>query len=628
MSEADHTAVAARPICGPQAASFVDSVLLRARVSRAFFVSLGAYTAFAVVTHQAGLMHGDMLVRIGIFFVLVMGLDLLFGLAGMLSFAHIGFFSVGAYTVAVLNVSCGLDVWLAAAAGVALNLAMSYLLGWICLRLSGSYFILGTLAFGLAIHAILVVAYPLTGGDAGLGGIARPQLAGLELRSDLEFGALVWTIAVVLLWLALALMHSRAGRALKALRSDPVAAASLGIEEARLRTNVFVASALFASVSGALYAMYFGAVHPESFGLGILVDVLLMLFLGGYGSIWGGLVGATFIVLLPELNESLSAAKELFNGLLFATIILLFPRGLVGAFEQLAGRLRARAGREARHPCEPEGAVAAHDVVGEAGCPARDHGRLLVDAVSKNFGGVKAVDHVSFTVAPGTIKGLIGPNGAGKSTIINLISGALRPTQGSISLDGTCLTVLRPDQVARMGLMRTFQHERLFADLNVIENVMVGYERGIRGSLAELFESTVRMRLWAEHEREARQAARAWLDAFGLGEHAEAPVERLPTGLRKLVEVARACASEPKVLLLDETAAGLNATERLSFRDILSRLRRSGMTILLIEHDLELVMEMSDEICVLDFGQRIADGAPAQVRSSEQVIAAYLGADA
>jgi branched-chain amino acid transport system ATP-binding protein len=246
--------------------------------------------------------------------------------------------------------------------------------------------------------------------------------------------------------------------------------------------------------------------------------------------------------------------------------------------------------------------------------------------VQKNFGGVKAVDSVSFTVAPGIIKGLIGPNGAGKSTIINLISGVLPPTAGSISLGGARLTGLRPDEVARIGLMRTFQHERLFVDLNVIENVMVGYEKGIRGSFAELFEATTGVCRWAEEEREARRMARAWLDAFGLGEYAEEPIEKLPTGLRKLVEVARACASRPRVLLLDETAAGLNTTERMAFREILNRLRRSGMTIVLIEHDLELVMEMSDEICVLDFGQKIADGTPQQVRNNEQVISAYLGA--
>ena len=628
MSELDRiTPAIARtvPMSG-QVAGFLEALALRVQVNRAFYVSLGLFAIFALVGLKAGFVHGDMLVRIGIYFILVMGLDLLFGLAGMLSFAHIGFFSVGAYAVAVLNAGYGFNVWLAAAAGLALNIAMSYLLGWICLRLSGSYFILGTLAFGLAIHSIIIVAYPLTGGDAGLGGIARPEIAGVALKSDLEFGALVWGIAAVLLWCTLALVNSRAGRALKALRSDPLAAASLGIHEARLRTNVFVISVAFASIAGALYGMYFGAVHPESFGLGVLVDVLLMLFLGGYGSIWGGLVGATFITLLPELNEALSTGKHLFNGLLFAAIILLFPRGLAGAFEELVSRLRTRGGRKVRHPYDPVAPVATRDVMSELTGSGHAGAPLVVDAARKNFGGVKAVDDVSFTVAPGIIKGLIGPNGAGKSTIINLISGVLPPTAGSIALGGTLLTGLRPDEVARTGLMRTFQHERLFVDLNVIENVMVGYEKGIRGSFRELFEATTGVGRWADEEREARRAARAWLDAFGLGDYAEEPIEKLPTGLRKLVEVARACASRPRVLLLDETAAGLNTTERLAFRDILNRLRRSGMTIVLIEHDLELVMEMSDEICVLDFGQKIADGRPQQVRNNEQVISAYLGA--
>jgi branched-chain amino acid transport system permease protein len=624
------------PALGPPAglgampmATFWDALALRVRANRAFYVSLGLYALFAIIGLGTGLLHSDILVRSGIFFILVLGLDLLFGLGGMLSFAHIGFFSIAAYTVAVLNVSYGVNIWLAAVAGIALNVLMSYGLGLICLRLSGSYFILGTLAFGLMIHSVIVVAYPITGGDAGIGGIARPQIAGLTLASDLLFGAVVWIIAAMLLWCSLSLTHSRAGRALKAMRGDAVAAACLGIEEARLRTNIFVLSAVFASIGGALYSSYFEAVHPDSFGLGVLVDVLLMLFLGGYGSIWGGLIGATFITVLPDLQTWLNAGKELFDGILFAVIILAFPRGIAGAIEQLASRFvpadaahSSRAGRLAGRSLARRSAVlepsAKADHCGDAA--------LAVRHLGKRFGGVNAVDDVSFQVTPGTLKGLIGPNGAGKSTMINLITGILPPSAGTVSLGDKLLTGLRPDQIARIGIMRTFQHERLFADLNVVENVMVGYEHGIRGTWRELFQSAVGVRTWAQEESDGRRVALAWLDLLGLDQRADDEVETLPNGLRKLVEVARACAASPIVLLLDETAAGLNETERLAFRDIIKRLRRSGMTIILIEHDLELVMELSDDICVLNFGQKIAEGTPEQVRNSEQVVSAYLGA--
>jgi branched-chain amino acid transport system permease protein len=606
--------------------NFWDGLLLRTRVNRAFYVSLGLYALFAIAGLKSGVIHSDILVRSGIFFILVMGLDLLFGLGGMLSFAHIGFFSVGAYAVAVLNATYDVDIWLAALAGTAVNVVMSYLLGRICLRLSGSYFILGTLAFGLMIHSLIVVTYPVTGGDAGLGGISRPGIGGTTLASDLQFGALVWMIAAVLLWYALSLAHSRAGRALKAMRSDAIAVGCLGVDEARLRTNIFVLSAGFASIAGALYASYFGAVHPESFNLGVQVDVLLMLFLGGYGSIWGGLLGSTFITVLPDLNGSLSAGKELFNGLLFAVIILAFPRGLAGAIEEFAKLFFPADGRVVRRSGEPARPVPNSYGVFDQPFKAGRGAPLVIGNVQKHFGGVTAVNDVSFAVAPGTVKGLIGPNGAGKSTTINLISGLTAPNSGSICLGEKVLTGLRPHEVARAGVMRTFQHERLFGDLNVIENVMVGYEQGVRGTWAELFQSTTGIGNWARQEREARRVAMAWLEALGLGKRADDAVETLPNGLRKLVEVARACASRPSVLLLDETAAGLNETERLAFREMIYLLRQAGMTIVLIEHDLELVMELSDEICVLNFGQKIADGTPQQVRSNEQVVSAYLGA--
>lgn len=600
---------------------FAGALAWRLRRNRPFVVATLLYGAASLVGLQFGWIHGDALVSSGIFFILVMGLDLLYGCAGMLSFAHVGFFGVGAYTVAILSATYGVSPWLGLLAALLINFVLSYALGRICLRLRGSYFMLGTLAFGIMVHAVITVAYPITGGDGGLGGIARPMLGTLTLGSDGRFGGLTWVIAASLFWLTLSLSRSRAGRALRAVRTEPVAAACLGVEVDRLKTNVFVLSSAYASVAGALFAMYHGAVGPDSFSLGVLLNVLLMLFLGGEGAIWGGLIGATFISILPDIIGPLQSAKELFNGILFSFIILAFPGGIAGGIEWLLARRKARG--PVASPTSP-----AHVPMPpiEVDNTAHSSPILSLDGVSKRFGGVQAVDALSFSVGHGSVKGLIGPNGAGKSTLVNLISGVSRADTGAVRIGGRDLVGQRPDQIGRLGIQRTFQHERLFTHLDIVENVMVGHERGVRGSFAELFACALRWRSTANAELQARRAAEGWLAALGLQEHAKSSVAQLPTGLRRLVEVARACAARPQVLLLDETAGGLNDSERQTFRDIVRRLRAAGLSLILIEHDVDLVMELCDEVCVVNFGRRIADGTPAVVRQDAQVIAAYLGA--
>lgn len=589
----------------------------------AFMVALPLYAIFALGASWAGWIHSDVFITSAIFFILVMGMDLLYGCAGMLSFGHVGFFAIGAYSVAALSTTYGFDLWTATLGGILINIVVSYLLGRICLRLSGSYFMLGTLAFGIMVHASITVGYTVTGGDVGLGGIARPIIAGVSLSTDKSFGALAWGVAAVIFWLTLTLSGSRAGRALRAVRSDPVAAACLGVNVDRVKTNIFLLSAVYASVAGSLFAMYHGAVHPDSFSLGVLLNVLLMMFLGGEGTIWGGLIGATFISILPDISGSFAAAKDLFNGILFSVIIFLFPGGVGGAIRDGFNR-RARSRRDAD---SFESSLAVRGDVPDLGlAPGASGPALVVTDIHKAFGGVKAVDGVSFDVARGTVKGLIGPNGAGKSTMMNLISGVLPADRGSVALGTTKLAGLRPDETARIGIQRTFQHERLFSHLTVVENVMVGAERGIDGSVGSILVCALALPSTLKADAVARAEALEWLSACGLAAHAESSVESLPHGLRKLVEVARACAAKPSVLLLDETAAGLNETERAAFKQIVRKLRAAGLTTVLIEHDIDLVMELCDDICVINFGRRIADGPPAHVRSHEEVIAAYLGA--
>lgn len=580
-------------------------------------ISLAVFAVASALLYQLEVLHSDVLVTTAIFFIVVLGLDLLYGCSGQLSFGHVGFFAVGAYSVAVLFAKFSIPPLIATVIGLAINCGLSYILGRVCLRLSGSYFMLGTLAFGIMAHAVITTWYTVTGGDGGLGGIPRPVI-GTRLNSDLSFGALAWTCAAILFWLTYSLSRSKVGRALRAIRSDELAASCLAVDVDRLKTNVFILSACLASLGGSLFAMYNGAVHPDSFSLSVLLDLLLMMFIGGEGTIWGGLLGTVFIRILPDLSSGLHGAKILFSGILFTVIIFALPRGIAGAVEKIAARLKLHRRDVAAAPefALPFGAI---------GRKEEDDTLLRLEGVAVSFGGVRAVDDVSFEVKAGQVIGLIGPNGAGKSTLMNLISGVLRAHQGRVVLGAIDLSKCRPDQIARLGVQRTFQHERLFPDLSIAENIMVGHEMGADGSWKEIAACAFGSRRSLEAELAARIEAEAWLRAFGLEAYRETPVEKVPHGLRKMIEVARACAARPVLLLLDETVAGLNDAERQSFMGVVRSLRDAGLAIVVIEHDIDFVTELSEKICVINFGRKIAEGSPAEIRKDEAVIAAYLG---
>ena len=588
------------------------------RRNAAFFVALIVYGLVTFTLLQLGFLFSDVIVTSGIFFILVMSLDLVYGCAGLLSLGHIGFFAIGAYGVAVLANQAGMSFELGTFLALAFNMSLGFLLGASFLRLRGSYFMLGTLAFGLVVQAIIRIWFSVTGGEAGLGDVPRPQVFGFEFRSDLAFGTLVWAIAIVLFWLAINLAYSRVGRALRAIRSDEISAASAGIHVSALKTNVFALSAMYASISGSLFASYNGAVHPESFSLNALLDLLMMLFFGGEGTIWGALLGASLMRVLPDIVGPLHAGKLLFSGIVFTLIIFVFPKGLAGSITAILRKYRIGQNTE-RSPCAQL-----------LPTPPRrsrisDEPVLAVDGAALSFGGLRAVDDVSFTVKAAQIKSLIGPNGAGKTTLLNLISGILQADQGSIKFNDRELLGERPDQIALLGVQRTFQHERLFKQLTVIENVMIGCARGADGSLTELVQCMLATGPSIDDEIRTRRAAAQWLDNLGLCDCDDKAVESLPHGQRKLVELARAVAANPTLLLLDEIAAGLNDAEKSQFKSLIRRFRDSGTAILLIEHDIDFIMELSDEIVVVNFGRKIADGLPSEVSRNEAVLSAYLG---
>ncbi len=598
--------------------TFRDQVAYLARRNVAFFVTVVAYAVVVSVMLSAGWLFPDVLVTTGIFFILVMSLDLVYGYAGLLSLGHIGFFAVGAYGVAILANQFGLSWGVGTVLSLLLDTGIGVLLGYAFMRLKGSYFMLGTLAFGLVVQALIRVWFSVTGGDAGLGNIPRPFIFGAEFKSNLQFGTLVWITAAILFWLSMNITRSRVGRALRAIRSDEISAASSGVNVARLKVNVFALSAAYASLSGSLFASYNNAVHPESFSLGALLDLLMMLFFGGEGTIWGGLIGATIMRILPDVIGPFHAAKLLFSGIVFVLIIFLFPQGLAGTITSLLAKYR----RSPASVRPPDGQLP----TALSQIPAPSGAILLkVTDLCRSFGGLRAVDAVSFEVKPGHVKSLIGPNGAGKTTVLNLMSGVLTTDSGEILLDGHALRGRRSDQISRLGMQRTFQHERLFTQLTVIENVMIGCERGADGSLSELLLCTIGAGSTLEQEMKARHEAMRCLALIGLAKHADDLVSNLPHGQRKLVELARAIAAGPRLLLLDETAAGLNDAEKIHFKNLVGRFCAHGMAVVLIEHDTDFVMELSDEIVVMNFGQKIADGRPAEISRDEAVLAAYLG---
>lgn len=612
------------------------------RLPRSWLLSGGAVLAVIMLFMPQILPGGDMrAVNItGLFCLTVIGLDLLTGIAGQVSLGQAAFMAIGGYTSAILAVNYHVPTIVGLIAGAFGSAVVAALLGMVCGRLRGMYLAIITLAFGILVDA-LANGLTITGGPSGIGGIPPFSVAGFSFDTDTRMFYLVWALVAVALVLSANLVRSNRGRILRAMHGDQVGARSLGLHVTRAKVAVFVISACMASVSGSLYASYFRYLSPDQVGSAESLTLITMLAIGGMGTLFGPLLGVALLTYLPLESQSFANYSMLVTGVLLVIFLRYLPAGIWGGVLEGVTRLRSRlAGRvplpgrlsSGGAPAEAgspgSGAAAAGGELSDAGVPAAGGEpaagpALEVRGISKSFGGVAAVRDVSFTVPRGSLTALIGPNGAGKSTVFNLVTSLYRPDTGEVVLSGRAVTGLRPDKITRLGLFRTFQTARVFPQLSVLDNVLVGgYRLGKAGYLAQ----SLRLGRCRREEAQMEAQARRLLAVLGLADRADERAAVLPLAGQKYLELARSLMARPDLVLFDEPAAGMNDAETAELGMILRAIRDTGHTVVVVEHNMSLVMGVCDQVVVMDAGRVIAAGPPQAVQTDPVVISAYFGA--
>jgi len=632
-------------------------ILLLRGAELAVFAFLATIPLMVVNPYALGL-----LTLLAIYGILLIGLDVTVGYLGQVNLAHVAFLGLGAYTAGLVVTKLGLGMVPALAAAMAVGLLLGALLALPALRLEGPQFALATLSFAALSTTALNELESLTGGAQGLS-LTRPAVLGITLTPPNFFWLCLILLALV--WMVMRnLLASHWGRAFEALRDSPIATDAMGVGTYYHKVAAFSLGSGLGGLAGGLYAFNFQYLQPQSFVYELMIILLLGVVLGGRKSLWGAFVGATVVVLLPNLLSN-RLLFHVFSGAGFAVALAAGLRGLVkkttrpfqafapvvamgllavGGFfventedwrkgifalmlfsvvvglpEGLMGFLAIFLAKLFRVPPAPLPAPSALDAV----LPLRGRGDgplLVLSDLHRHFGGVKAVDGLSMQVRAGTIHGLIGPNGSGKSTVVNVISGLYTATSGGMSLRGSELPQGSLNRVARAGVARTFQNLQLFSELTALENVMVGLKDVYRMPLPLVLLGFARA-----EERRAQADALALLELIGLKEQARAKAKDLTYGAQRFLEIARALARKPDLLILDEPAAGLAHPDVIQQIEIIRRVHARGVTIILIEHHMDVVSELCDQVTVLDGGKVIAEGAPDEVKRHPKVIEAYLG---
>lgn len=554
---------------------------------------------------------------IGLFALTSLGLVLLTGVAGLTSFGQAAFVGIGAYTAAWCALNLGWPPSITLLLGVAITAASAWFIGRITLRLSGHYLPLATIAWGLSLYYLMGNLEALGKYD-GLIGLKSLTLLGEPIGQGQGFFAVCWT----LLWLATValtfLLNSRPGRALRALKDGRQMAEAMGVDTFGYKVTVFVIAAVLASVAGWLMAHYQRAVNPSAFGLKWGIEYLFMAVVGGVGNLWGAWLGAGVVRLLDEQLQTwlpqLLGVSGSFETIVFGVMLVLIlkyrPDGLWSWVQQWLG------------PSERLRDWDNAPVLPQRNKPAIGDVVLDVQKIRKHFGGLVAVNDISFQVKAGQIVGLIGPNGAGKSTIFNLITGTLPMSSGQVQFNGQAVHGLHSRDIATRGLMRTFQHVKMIPNMSVLDNAAIGaHSRGHSGVMSAIFRRN------RSEEKAIMAEAERQLVRVGLGDRIHDQAANLPMGQQRLLEIARALCADPTLLLLDEPAAGLRHLEKRELARVLRQLQSEGMSILLVEHDMDLVMDVCDHIVVMEFGTYLTEGSPAHVQADPKVRAAYLGTE-